>query len=120
MSFTRPPASSPIIQGDRVSGGWAKWFQDEARKLGQAVGDLASLTTRVSTIETERAAEIDYLAVPDRSEDTVTYFYFGWEDVGGSWLVQRQDRVSSISLSATQGYDTLSEAWPNRNSLDYS
>ena len=52
-------------------------------------------------------------------EGDITYWYFGWNDVDGNWLVQRQTRATGISLNATTGYLDLASAWPNRTSLTY-
>lgn len=69
---------------------------------------------------------IDYvgynrLPQPDISDDTSSgYFYWGWDDIEGSWLIRRQTRVSSILESSNSGYASLSQAWGNRETLTYT
>lgn len=66
-----------------------------------------------------------FLPTPDNSDDTLDdgYFYFGWESVEGGWLVRRQDRADSLSESATEdnnsSYDSYTDAWSDRDLLDY-
>lgn len=61
-----------------------------------------------------------FLPVPELSDHDVTYFYFGWEDVNGTWLIQRQNRETSVSQSASTGYVDLTGAWANKENLEYS
>ena len=66
-----------------------------------------------------------FLDPSDELDDSdATYFYFGWIDVGGGWLVERQLRSDSSSLYATvsnnPGYATLALAWPDRSILNYA
>jgi len=62
-----------------------------------------------------------FLPVSDEFDELdEIYFYFGYEDVGGSWLVLRQERETAENLSATTGYADLTTAWPNRETLTYT
>ena len=65
-----------------------------------------------------------FLPKPDEIDDTdETYFYFGWGSVNGDWLVRRQLRSDASKDNArTPGniYGTLTTAWPNRATLNYS
>lgn len=53
-------------------------------------------------------------------ESSTLFFYFGWENVNGGWLVQRQNRSTSITESATTGHTNLTEAFADRINLEYS
>lgn len=66
-----------------------------------------------------------FLPAPDRTDETdATFFYFGWENVGGDWLVQRQTRSTGVSVSATgsnnPSYADLTAAFPDRATLTYA
>lgn len=62
-----------------------------------------------------------FLPVADEYDENDTHFYFGWDD---GWLVQRQDRTTSLTVRATAannpGYADLNAAWSARLSLVYS
>ena len=61
------------------------------------------------------------LPVPDLfDENDPNFFYFGWENVNGGWLVQRQNRSTSITESATTGHANLTDAFADRTNLGYS
>ncbi len=64
-----------------------------------------------------------FLSTPDESIDTAEYFYMGWLDVGGSWLVRRIERSSSQSANAIASnnpeHTTLDAAWAARITLVY-
>ena len=107
----------------KVTPAWARWFADsdnqtevnEQTNDSQAV-DIASNNSRITALEA--AAFIDQ---PDETDYTDgTYFYFGWEDVGGTWQVQRQLRADGTSEASTTGFANLTLAWPNRATLSYS
>lgn len=57
-------------------------------------------------------------------ETDTTYFYFGWENVNGGWLIQRQARETSVSMATdfqiNPSYSLLSNVWPNRHILAYT
>lgn len=61
-----------------------------------------------------------FLPPPDLlDESDATYFYYGWEDVNGGWLVRRATRASAKKANATTGHPDLATAWANRSSLIY-
>ncbi len=61
------------------------------------------------------------LPVPDLfDENDPNFFYFGWENVNGGWLVQRQNRSTSITESATTGHTNLTDAFADRINLGYA
>lgn len=63
----------------------------------------------------------DTSIVPNRNDDTGdVYFYMGWEDVNGGWLVRRQTRATGLTENATTGAATLEAAWLIRPTLTYS
>lgn len=57
-------------------------------------------------------------------ESNPPHFYFGWYNVGGSWLIRRQKRNDASAKDATidnnPGYADLDAAWPDRTSLNYA
>jgi len=61
-----------------------------------------------------------FLPPPDLvDESDATYFYYGWEDVNGGWLVRRATRATAKKEDATTGFPDLATAWTNRASLSY-
>jgi len=65
-----------------------------------------------------------FLELPDELDDSSDpYFYFGWENVDGGWLIRRQERNTSVSLDATvlnnSSYANLAAAWIDRAVLVY-
>ena len=61
-----------------------------------------------------------FLSVPNEIDDSdATYFYFGWNSVGDSWLIQRQVRATAITASVNSGYANLAAAWADRATLTY-
>lgn len=61
-----------------------------------------------------------FLPPPDLlDEEDATFFYYGWADVNGGWLVRRATRASAKKEDATTGYPDLDTAWANRASLAY-
>ena len=66
----------------------------------------------------------DFLPTPDRDEAAAEYFYLGWADVNGGWLVRRIARADATRADATasdnSSYTTLAEAWPHRATLTYA
>lgn len=66
-------------------------------------------------------AEASFLPVADNTDTSdATFFYFGWADVNGGWLIQRHDRATSAYVSSTAGHADLSTAWPDRANLTYA
>lgn len=60
----------------------------------------------------------------DMIDDTgATYFYFGWLNVSGSWLVRRQLRANSATTDATvinnATHTILAQAWAVKETLNY-
>ncbi len=53
-------------------------------------------------------------------EANPTYFYMGWADVNGGWLVRRANRLTAAKANATTGHADLATAWANRAILAYS
>ena len=89
-----------------------EWFRQFAVRLNKYLANLDSTTTSLT------AAGIN---APDLSDESdATYWYYGWENIDGGWLVQRQTRSSGMSLDADSGYADLATAWPNKDTLSYS
>lgn len=62
-----------------------------------------------------------FASAPDLyDESDPALFYFGWEDFGGSWRIERQVRADASSTYATTGHATLADAWANRATLAYA
>lgn len=62
-----------------------------------------------------------FLPPPDLlDESDATYFYYGWADVNGGWLVRRAKRATAKKEDATTGFPDLATAWPNRVTLNYA
>lgn len=64
------------------------------------------------------------LGVPDLIDETdPASFYWGWEDVNGSWLIRKIDTSDSSYVVADQvgnsGYIDLTAAWVDRAALVY-
>ena len=55
----------------------------------------------------------------DMDESGAAYFYFGWSDFGGGWLVRRQHRATGAHEDATTGAADYASAWAGRASLAY-
>jgi len=93
-----------------------------------AGGTAGQILVKQSAVDGDAAWEDQgprFLPPPDLTDEAdATYFYFGWEDEGGSWLVQRQDRLTSETLRAdisnNPGFADLTAAWPNRVTLTYA
>ena len=68
-------------------------------------------------------AALGFLNSPDELSETSEYFYMGWIDVGGSWLIYRTDRLTSVRRVATIGSNAahadLAAAWESRLTLVY-
>lgn len=65
-----------------------------------------------------------FLQTPDLIEDTdAVYFYMGWLDLSGAWMVRRQIRVDASTTDATpaenSSYANLSAAWAEKETLNY-
>lgn len=58
-------------------------------------------------------------APDDMDESGAAYFYFGWSDFGGGWLVRRQHRATGAHEDATTGAADYASAWAGRASLAY-
>lgn len=75
----------------------------------------------ISTIGTQGAPGTAFLPPPDLSDfQSPDFFYFGWNDLGDGWLIQRQSISTSLSLSARNGHAALSDAWIDRVNLEYT
>ncbi len=66
-----------------------------------------------------------FLPPSDMVDDSgATYFYFGWFDALGGWLVRRQLRVDATtadaSVSNNPGYANLTAAWATKETLTYA
>ena len=58
---------------------------------------------------------------PELIAEDGTYFYYGWEDRNGNgWVVRRQSRSNSSFGETSTGYANLTDAWPLRETLNYS
>ena len=65
-----------------------------------------------------------FLPSPDKIDDSdAVYFYLGWADVNGEWLVRRQLRADAAQANAAPAnnpsYSDLSSAWGARATLNY-
>lgn len=61
-----------------------------------------------------------FLPSPDLiDEEDPTFFYFGFADIEGAPAIQRQDRETAQTLTAT-GFADLTTAFENRTTLTYS
>ena len=112
LEFVAPPAGTTTFTG----------LTDTPGSFGTA-GQIPVVNTGATALEF--VDNISFLPVPDNlDESDVTYFYFGWTSVLGGWLVQRQTRSSSLTLTANiannGGTPDLATAWPNRAILTYS
>jgi len=63
--------------------------------------------------------------LPDNFDETdELYFFFGWEEILGGWLIHRQVRLSSLTIRADVANNVtvpdLATAWPSRATLAYS
>lgn len=66
-------------------------------------------------------ADPAFKPAPDECDDTdPQYFYFGWLDIAGGWLVRRQNRSDQSFMDAATGFADLATAWANRATLGYS
>ena len=86
--------------------------------------DTDSNTTYQTTANTFiNSLTVPFLPNPDSFEETDTYFYMGWEDVNGGWLIRKQIRSNSSFTDATVAnngaYLTLTAAWASKNTLTY-
>ena len=90
--------------------------------------DIAKTTSiLLSTGESQIIVEstgTGFLPAADEVDDTdPTYFYFGWELVGSSWLVRRQLRTDSSPSDATMSnnptHTILAAAWAVKETLNY-
>jgi hypothetical protein len=57
------------------------------------------------------------------ASNTDTYFYFGWYNVAGVWLIRRQERATALTVDAStfnNAQPDLNTAWPLRESLAYA
>lgn len=64
------------------------------------------------------------LPLPNQlDEANAAFFYFGYENVDGSWLIRLQDRATSQTLNATStnnpAFIDLAASFPNRETLVY-
>ena len=65
-----------------------------------------------------------FLPRPDLIDDRdEMFFYFGWENVNGGWLIRRTERATAQQLAATEANNTsfpdLASAFPERANLTY-
>ena len=86
------------------------------RVFDQIADDIKALNSGLGG-----SADSNKLSVPDLlDEGDPNFFYFGWENVNGGWLVQRQNRSTSITESATAGHANLTDAFADRINLGYA
>ncbi|MEM1149832.1 MAG: hypothetical protein AAGI03_04645 [Pseudomonadota bacterium] len=65
-----------------------------------------------------------FLPIADEFDETdSTFFFYGWENIYGNWLIRRGDRLTAKKVKATQTenptFQMSTEAWLNRASLNY-
>ncbi len=66
-----------------------------------------------------------FLDLPDNVEESLsTYYYYGWQNVSGGWLIQRQSIADGLSESATisnnSTFALFTNAWDSKTSLVYN
>lgn len=122
------PADYPVRDGNGTT------VVDHEGRIGLVPQDGAEGDNVIITREPDGVPKLDtgpaaatggggteFLETPDEvDESDPTYFYFGWGNVDGGWLVQRQLRTTGASTRATTGYADLTTAWPNRTNLTYA
>ena len=105
---------------DDLPEGTTNFYYTEARFdtsfSGKTTDDLTQGTTNLYNI---------FLATPDLVDTTQSdYFYFGWTNILGGWLIRRQDRTDSSSagadISNNPSYANLTAAWVDRYTLVYA
>lgn len=119
----RPVVSSPVavtgVQSQNVHATIGQIIQP-----GVSVQGVTSPTVVVRPKEVTPVGSLtSFLPPADMMDDTdATYFYLGWNDVSGGWLIRRQNRATVLFDSATEqlGHTTLAQAWPDRQTLTYS
>ena len=104
---------------DDVIEGIANLYYTESR-----FDNTLSLKTTDDLVEGVVNLYSKFLDNPNLNDETeADYFYFGWEDVNGGWLIRRQSRVDSDYEDANEdsnsSYANLTTAWPFRVSLTY-
>ena len=104
LSALQPPLSPDTVYYVRVGEGFDQYVTDE--------NGIAFKQNGASSV----------LNIHDKIDDSVglSYFYFGWQDIGGQSLFQRQDRVSSQSLSFRGVTSDFLADWDNRFNLGYA
>ena len=108
VSSVPAPMDPNTIYAVRVGSGFDLYFSD-------LTGSVSHQLNQASP----------FLGAPDEQDDAgETYFYFGWADVAGSWLVRRTLRSASLQTSASAstntGFTDLLSAWGDRENLSYS
>lgn len=107
---------------------------DEGVFVGQSsefdfIGPAVEARLQGNRVEVETTAtgssDFGFLPIPDLFDETdATYFYYGWNNVNGNWLIRRGNRLTAqkqnATISTNSAYANLSAAWPNRNTLNYS
>lgn len=65
----------------------------------------------------------EFLPIPELLDETATYFFMGWADVNGTWLIRRKERTTTEYLDASGlnngAYADLASAWVDRLTLVY-
>jgi len=88
----------------------------DAESVQEAVAQLGRQVANINLIGTSNTS----LKIPDLlDESDDNYFYFGWENINNTWLIQRQRRSTTQTKSISVGYANLALAWAERTNLDY-
>lgn len=92
--------------------------------LPTAIDDVRLVARNLGSIMAV-ANDLQYdMTDPDEIATAVDYFFFGWEDVQGSWLINRQTRANAQVVRARVGsnpaYPVFADAWLAREALVYA
>lgn len=103
LSTLQPPLLPDTVYYVRVGAGFDQYVTDENGVAFKQNGASSGLS------------------IPDQIDETsADFFYFGWQDVGGQSLFQRQDRATGLFLSVEGVTADFLTDWDNRINLGYA
>lgn len=86
---------------------------------GGTAGDWSNEIIATAIASGSAASDVDIT-----DETNVHYFYYGYDNSNGGWLIKRRTRSSTTFLNAdisgNASYADLNAAWPDRATLAYS